>query len=184
MALPPPVRAKRPTPGELRTIELLRGDPPGCAEFRVPTPLEYAEIEARAALHLKALNKTPTLLERYALGDKAMTLDEVQSLNEIVFLTEAAIELWTGHNIMIGDDDEPDMTPAGIAAVLWDPFIRSAWHIHLSSASTLERSEGNVSGASPNGISAEAPNTAEPASEPAPPAPAASPAEPESSVPE
>lgn len=157
---------RRREPGALRRIELLpgAGDQPGVLiEFEVPSALKYAEIEVAAREAQRLVMRQPLLAQRFGFGLKALTEDEALGLGEPIFLMEAAFRLWRDWNVGFEDDPEDvdaKPTPARIIRLLEDPVARAAWHIHLTDAASLERSEGNVSGVSPSTSSGGAPNTA------------------------
>lgn len=163
--------------------------------FRVPTPLEEAAYEGRAQETFRIVQENTTLLLRYGFSTNELSDDELSGLREIVFLTEAAVELWEDWNVAIvessGGDAPPaplaklELTAVNIAKVLGDRRMRLAWNVHLDEACSLERAEGNAYAVSPNTTSGEAANTADVASGGTTPAPAASPeASPGSSAPE
>jgi hypothetical protein len=148
--------------GHVRRVQLTPegpGRPPVVVEFEIPDPVTYAGIEVAAREALELIQKSPATMRRYGFAARSISEDDARALGEIVFLTEAAMRLWKDWNVEFEDDPGP-LAPPRIARLLHDPFVRAAWHVHLTQASALEPAEGNASGASPSMSSDEAPPTA------------------------
>lgn len=176
---------KRRQAGEITVAALDDGAPPLLVAFEVPTGLKIAEGEAAAARAMATLRDNPEILRRYGLPERSLTDSETFALGRIATAVEFAVLLWREWTYSRAGVDEgaAPLTPEVIGELLADPHIRAAWMMQLDAASPLERAEGNGSGASPNGSSAEAPNTAPAAPASEAPAPTDGPAEPAGSAP-
>ena len=182
LELPGPVVVQRRTPGEIRLAALDAGEPPITIAFVIPDGLMSSRIEAEAARALAAVRLTPATLARYGLtAEGELAENQLAALSRLVTAVESAILLWRDWNIHDPPPDEGGapvkrgLTSVNIAELLSDTNLRAAWMVQLDAASPLDRSEGNVFAASPNGSSEEAADTAKTAESPDTPAPTASP---------
>lgn len=177
-------------PGEILTVELERGgegQPSLLVRFRRPSPVDVAEIEARARRAAADLLSGQIARARYGVdGDALKDEAVIASLTPLVSAIESASMLWTDWNL---GDETPEgpvkasLDVARIAELLRGrPNARAAWAIHLDNAGPLDRAEGNGSAASPVTSTDGAANTAGDAPSEHPPAAAASEAEAESSA--
>lgn len=176
---------------EVLTVELEQGDgtrPSTLVRFRRPSPVDLAEIEARARANMQDLLKGHLARSRYGVEGEALK-DEavVGTLAPLISSIESAVHLWTDWNVGDVGPDGPVARPLSvetIAAFLRGrPRARAAWNVHLDNASPMDRAEGNGSAASPNTSTGEAANTAAAAPSETPPAAGASEAGTDSAAP-
>lgn len=146
-------------------LVLREEQPPLVVEFVVPDAVLMAKAEAAASEAMSHIRRTASHLATYGLSDAGVSPDDVPALARIVTAIETAVLLWKDWNFAELATDEAGVlldppqavevviTPANVARLLEDANIRAAWSAHLDAASPLERAEGNVYAASPNGSS-------------------------------
>jgi hypothetical protein len=176
--LPLAVYDKR-VPGKLVLAEIEGGvsaaeDRPALAplffRFRVPGPEDSAIIEARSREAMLNLIQGRGAEARYGLtGNAAMDEGAIAALTPFITAIESAALLVVDWNYAIRDPDgavaKVAITPETIAELFRGrPLARSGWNLQYETVTPMERSEGNVSAASPDTTSATAANTAEGAS--------------------
>ena len=172
--LPLAVYARR-QPGATITAEIegaTDGQPALVVRFRVPGPVETAQIEARTRDAMLGLIQGAGGLTRYGLaGGGALDANETASLATFVSAVESAGVLVTDWNLAIAVDGgkpvKQDVNVEAIAELFRGrPNARAGWVLQYDTASPLERAEGNGTAASPDTTSATAANIAEGAQRP------------------
>lgn len=159
----------RRQPGATITAEIegaTDGQPALTVRFRVPGPVETAQIEARTRDALLGLIQGAGGLTRYGLaGGGALDANETASLATFVSAVESAGVLITDWNLAVQARGEaPVKQPVTVETIAelfrGRPSARAGWVLQYDTASPLERAEGNGSAASPDTTSATAANTA------------------------
>jgi hypothetical protein len=145
--------------GELRIAVLQEGSgenaPPLAVQFAVPDYLEICKAEAKAAEAMAAIREASGHLTVYGLKDRKIDDTDLAGLARLVSNVETARHLWRDWNFHEKDGEgvlhKVALNAANILRLLEDSGCRTAWAAHFDAATPLERAEGNVSAALPNG---------------------------------
>lgn len=138
---------------------ILPGTPSLVVKFEVPDAIAMVKAEHQASEALHHIRKSAASLARYGFSEAGVKEDDVPALARLVTAIETAVALfrdWNFAEVVDGAAVKVELNPINIGRLMEDANIRAAWSAHLDQASPLERAEGNVYAASPNGSSAEA----------------------------